>query len=443
MGRRNINKENMSMKQYKELLMQIQNKPIIIYGAHLVAIEVARWLREEGIGDNILGFSVTDMDGNPTCLERLAVRKIEEYAQMHINAVVIIATPTKFHDEIETNCKKFGFSVCYRVGLEEFSEVKGQILIQEKGKNLFGDFELKKSIYDASWLDLCVEDTYCKFPTLFYRTKDDVWDEVGRWQKSKTYKNIFEISKHIRELPITKDYDVNKVVETMQIYMAFGEREIEQVKAMSLPTWIQPLQVGCVQTKERYGNCFDDLGESISQHNCNLAEMTAAYTIWKNQKGAQYKGLCHYRRHFVLTEQEIMSAKANGIDVILTIPRYVPFGVKNMFLSETPVKEPVYDMIIRAIKECHNRDVDAFQAYMEECFYYPNNMVVAKSEIYDSYCEWIFPVLMRMVELDKETAYGHETDRHVAYAAELLTSFYFMKNKERYRVAVTEYKFEG
>ena len=144
-----------------------------------------------------------------------------------------------------------------------------------------------------------------------------------------------------------------------------------------------------------------------------------------------------------MTEQEVMAADQNGIDVILTIPRYVPFGIKSMFLAETPVKEPVYEMMLQTIKECHKEDVDAFCEYMDECFYYPNNMVVARANIYDDYCEWIFPVLMRMLELDKETGYGHETDRHVAYAAELLTSFYFVKNRERYRVAVTEYRFEG
>ena len=48
-----------------------------------------------------------------------------------------------------------------------------------------------------------------------------------------------------------------------------------------------------------------------------------------------------------------------------------------------------------------------------------------------------------MMEIDQETGYKHETDRHVAYAAELLTSYFFSVHKEEYCVAVTDYKFYG
>ena len=433
----------MNREEYRDLPRRIQHKPIIIYGAHLVAMEVARWLKEEGLAENILGFAVTDTEGNPECVEGVEVRRIEAYVPEHIDAVILIAAPAKYHNEIEETCKKHGFTMCYRIGLETFSEVKGCGLIQESKEKMPAGFELKESTCDTSWLDLCVDDVYCKFPTLFYRNKDDVWSALKDWQKSQAYTDICRMGEDIHKLSAPETYDVDMISETMQIYMAFGEGEIKRVKEMDIPAWVQPLQVGCAWTEERYGNCFDDEGDSLAKYNRNLAEMTAAYAVWKNQKGARYKGLCHYRRHFVLTEQEVMAADQNGIDVILTIPRYVPFGIKSMFLAETPVKEPVYEMMLQTIKECHKEDVDAFCEYMDECFYYPNNMVVARANIYDDYCEWIFPVLMRMLELDKETGYGHETDRHVAYAAELLTSFYFVKNRERYRVAVTEYRFEG
>ena len=34
-------------------------------------------------------------------------------------------------------------------------------------------------------------------------------------------------------------------------------------------------------------------------------------------------------------------------------------------------------------------------------------------------------------------------DRHIAYSAELLTSFYFAQNKDKYKIAVTDYIFIG
>ena len=80
---------------------------------------------------------------------------------------------------------------------------------------------------------------------------------------------------------------------------------------------------------------------------------------------------------------------------------------------------------------------------MEQCLYCPNNMVIAKSEIYDAYCEWIFPILFRMEEMDEEKGYGHKGDRHIAYAAEILTSYYFARHKDEYFIAVTDYSFNS
>ena len=42
---------------------------------------------------------------------------------------------------------------------------------------------------------------------------------------------------------------------------------------------------------------------------------------------------------------------------------------------------------------------------------------------------------------DIETGYGHERDRHIAYAAELLTSYFFLKKKRGLKLAVTDYRF--
>lgn len=142
-----------------------------------------------------------------------------------------------------------------------------------------------------------------------------------------------------------------------------------------------------------------------------------------------------------MSEEEIRALKQNSIDVILTMPRYIPYGIGNMFLAETPVKEPVFEAMHQALYECSYEDAEPFKNYMQACFYYPNNMVIAKNQIYNSYCKWIFKILFRMLEIEIKTEYGHQNDRHIAYAAELLTSFYFAKNREEYRIVITDYQF--
>ena len=223
--------------------------------------------------------------------------------------------------------------------------------------------------------------------------------------------------------------------------MVFSQWDSAKLQGQEFPTWICPIQAGSVLSENKAQTCLDESGDSISEKNSVLAEMTAAYWIWKNAKPVRYKGLCHYRRHFLLEQEEIQGLEASGVDVILPVPRYAPGGVREMFLAETPVKEPVYRMLLQALSECHPEAMTGMEAAMESCFYAPNNMVIAKSEIYDTYCGWIFPVLFRMMELDKAAGYGHEGDRHIAYAAELLTSCYFSLHKDQYRISVTDYRF--
>ena len=188
--------------------------------------------------------------------------------------------------------------------------------------------------------------------------------------------------------------------------------------------------------------CFyEDMGETITDQNRIFAEMTGAYWIWKNRNHAAYKGLCHYRRHFIISEEEIRALEQSRIDAILTTPRYVPYGVGNMFLAETPVKKGVYESMLQAVRECAPEDALRFQIYLDSCFYYPNNMVIARNDIYNAYCEWVFKILFRMSEIETQKGNVQTEDRRIAYAAELLTSFYFAKNKDIYRIAVTDYQF--
>jgi hypothetical protein len=48
----------------------------------------------------------------------------------------------------------------------------------------------------------------------------------------------------------------------------------------------------------------DNVGESISEKNRHYSELTGWYWIWKNVTDVSILGLCHYRRYFVLDENE-------------------------------------------------------------------------------------------------------------------------------------------
>ena len=413
---------------------------ILVYGAHLVALECYRELCQNGFKERISGFVVSDLKDNPVNLEGKTVRNIKDYAEHSSEYVVMIAMPKKYHDIVECEARKMGFRFFRRFDLEKMSIIKGERLIRNYVDSL--PFDLRKSMNDPTWLDAYAvkseKSVRCKYPTLFYLD-----DELMIQQSYELYdrfecelEGIRERSSHLHSL---KANDCSKII---QIYMVFGEGQIDFVKNSSFDPWIKPLQISGYSAVSRYGDNFDDgyIG-NLSDKNRFLAEMTGAHWIWKQAKKSDYKGLCHYRRHFVLSPESISAMKDDGIDVLLSTPRFVPNGIKRMFTAETPVKEPVITNILDSLEVQAKNDKTGFEKYLENRFYFPNNMVVAKSEIYDEYCQWIFPVLFRIMKIDQETEYGHEYDRHIAYAAELLTSYYFIKRKNELKITYTDYKF--
>lgn len=419
---------------------------LIIYGAHLVALECARWLVHRGKGNHILGFAVTDLAGNPQELEGFPVKKINAYRELDSDPLLIIAAPKRHHRDMERCGRENGFRQFVKVDLETMSRVKGKDLISEQQNYPGRSFVLKENDYDPGWLDMVWGRTgrvnHCKFPTLFYLEEKNVFREALEFDIEREFEKLCGNNRSLHTFPIKYGKEENdaEIKKILNIYMAFSQWDMGQRGAGQHDPWITPIQVGSSMSEQRRGEVCDDTGDHISRENGRFAELTGAYWLWKNGMRSKYKGLCHYRRHFVISKEEILSLERNGIDVILPIPRYVPGGIKNMFLAETPVKDKVYEGMLKAIDERMPEDREEFEAYMDSCFYYPNNMVAARSHIYDSYCAWMFPVLFRMAEIDEETGYGHWKDRHIAYGAELLTSYYFVKNRIQYRIAVIDYQ---
>lgn len=435
----------------KEML---EAENIIIYGAHLVALECARWIVKHGKRDSIAGFAVTDMDGNPRELLGIPVKKAEEYAHLYQSSTVMIAMPEKFHSEVELYVKSKGADRIVKISLEEMSRLKMKQLLLEQENYPALSFRLTADEMDASWLNMYVKEEtdkaladvkknrHYKFPTLFHMECERVFQEVLSFDFKGTYEEVCGQYRNVHMiLEGKKSKAGTEAIENiMKIYSIFSIRDSAKVRKGQYAPWIVPLQAGGIPEDGRYKTLSDAFGDNISDKNSVLAEMTGAYWIWKNAASSKYKGLCHYRRHFDILKEEIEMLESSGVDIVLTTPRYVPGGIKNMFLAETPVKSEVYHSMILAISEVTAEDRKAFEAYMEKTLYYPNNMVVARNSIYNDYCAWLFPILFRMLKIDLETGYGHESDRHIAYAAELLTSYYFIKNKDKYCIAVTDYR---
>ena len=91
-----------------------------------------------------------------------------------------------------------------------------------------------------------------------------------------------------------------------------------------------PVHVG-KKGKTDLGYQGDDTGDNISDKNTNYCELTGLYWAWKNLK-ADYKGLAHYRRHFMVKgskgtkEEKVLNRQQleellKKTDIILPNPR--------------------------------------------------------------------------------------------------------------------------
>lgn len=437
--------EYSTSKEGIELLTAVQNQKVIIYGAHLIAVELYRFLYSHLEDWEFLGFAVTSLADNPNTIETYSVQEFKEY-QAEKNILILIAMPQKYHHTVSDFVKSRGFQKVLCISQSDMEDLKSVYLLKKNPLFSAKGYFLSEDEYDKSWLNIKKKENtelYFKFPTLYYRNLDDMIQKLECRNLPELYKQCFGIYRRLDSLCAKRGQTSKPMPELLNIYMVFSQWDNGKRNVKKLPGWVVPIQAGSSLTEEKSDAILDETGESISDKNRSLAELTAAYWIWKNDTHSVYKGLCHYRRHFVISEEEIQALEQNEVEVILPIPRYAPGGVGKMFLAETPVKKVVYENMIRAVKELYPNEENMLKEYLNQDFYVPNNMVIAKNEIYNRYCEWLFPVLFRMLELDREINYGHETDRHAAYAAELLTSFYFSKQKEKLKLYVTDFFWGG
>ena len=67
-------------------------------------------------------------------------------------------------------------------------------------------------------------------------------------------------------------------------------------------------------------------------------------------------------------------------------------------------------------------------------------MVLAKKDVLEEYCNWLFPVLERVEELSSPK--GEErADRYIGYIGETLTTLYFMYHKDKLNIKHTGCRF--
>jgi hypothetical protein len=187
---------------------------------------------------------------------------------------------------------------------------------------------------------------------------------------------------------------------------------------------------------KRFGYIHEaDYGDNISSRNSSFCELTAIYWTWKNAKPLVAKGICHYRRYFVNEAGAIMSA--DDITKILArhkiiLPRkrfYPGQTIYSHYRSSHHIKD--LSLALSILLELHPEWASIIEYYVNGSCTYLCNAFIAQAEIFDNYCEWVFPILFSLEEKIQRVGYGPYQQRVIGFIAERLFSIWVLANFSR------------
>lgn len=306
---------------------------------------------------------------NPTCF---AVGKLEG------NRAEIQGIPVKRIDEVE----KDTFLV---VAVTELVQKEVLPLLQEKGfLNLY---------------PLTQEREYALMSTYF--------DAIGRFPKAESI-------------------GIESEEQDLVLYEVRNHRDVPLQREVPLKAYEQPIQAGRGIAEKEVAPLGDHTGQSISHKNRQYCEMTAVYWIWKNTQHA-WKGIEHYRRHMLITPAML----TEEVDVLMPYP-YICYPDTTAQLLRF-IKPEILAIMKEVLKRQHPQQYDAYMQILYGRYQYTYNLVCARREVFDAYCQWFFAITEEMETYGQEVPELLNT-RALSYVAEALTNIYFMSNQKQLRI---------
>ncbi len=215
-----------------------------------------------------------------------------------------------------------------------------------------------------------------------------------------------------------------------------------------------PLGVGGINEKLPEGWEGDRGSDSISEKNSRYNELTGLYHIWKYAK-QDIIGLCHYRRFFttpagkirniLLGNQDRLIGK-NDIEKMLKDHDMVLHN-RTLFLktnrqqvenreksrADDKLDPEMLDIAEDVFCDLYPTDTDVYKRVLYGKHAHLLNMLIAKKELVDQYCEWLFPLLFNIEDRLDGTYPNDPLMRVMGLLGERLLDVWVLKEKLRIR----------
>lgn len=205
------------------------------------------------------------------------------------------------------------------------------------------------------------------------------------------------------------------------------------------------IRVGATSGDAIRGYQPDNDGDNISEKNPSYSELTAVYWMWKNLPNVQYKGLVHYRRYFTSKKSFSMFKAGRFVDVLdwqslvnilgdfdVVVPKKRHYYVETLY-SHYQHSHHIKDLEATKyiISQQYPEYLNAFDDVMGRRSAHMFNMFVMRSDLFDSYCKWLFGILNSVEQRIDISNYDQQELRVFGYISELLLDVWLEKNQLR------------
>lgn len=357
------------------------DQKIYIFGAHSRARTLAMYLQYLYPGVIVEAYLYDNNEPNPRVIDSTRVYRMScrVCAGLHREYPVFLGTRGIYHERLIERFRGMGFEQIYPVTVEMDQKLRGAYL-ENYFRSVGREFRKIDSLLPGN---------------------------NGSSKKSA----VIYVAKSAFDRPLQREY--------------------------MLAPWEKEIQAGAYLSEVRVCGISDDTGENISKWNRQFCELTALYWIWKNA-AEDIIGLAHYRRHFILPRDWIARMETNGIDVLLPVPLYVAPNLERNYKERH--EQADWDYMMKCLKEADEGIFHEAQDFFETNLYSPCNMFVVYREVLNRLCEWLFPLLFRIVEQGGEKQDRYQ-NRYPGFLSERLITFFFERNREKYRVAYADKNF--
>ena len=119
------------------------------------------------------------------------------------------------------------------------------------------------------------------------------------------------------------------------------------------------------------------------------------------------------------------------MDVILQFPTLHEPDIREHHARY--VRKSDWEAVLQALEELQPGQIDIFERIFGQPYFYNYNLIIAKKEVLEEYCSWLFSILERIEELS--TPRGWErSDRYIGYLGESLMTLYFLYHQNDLKI---------